>query len=228
MKIIAEISGNHGGYLEKACELIEVAAQCGCDYAKFQYYAPREMYDLENAPTYARLAVPREWLHTLFDTASKCSIGLFASVFSSDGVSDLLEYSPPYFKLASPQSTWLPTVVYKEIVETVPAATPIIFSADERDVSRMLQAIVYRANVDVSLYCPPGHPPSITDHDFEEFRDFGYDGLSDHTPDLQVPLAFAQAGADMIEKHLKLDDNCVDAAFSASPDTMARLCEILR
>lgn len=225
MNIIAEISGNHGGYLDKACELIEVAAECGCDYAKFQYYHPREMYDAENERLYSRLAIPRDWLGTLFDAAGRSGIGLFASVFSSDGVADLVEYSPPYFKIASPQSTWLPTRAYKEIVKAVPESTPIIFSADERDGARMLSIV--RPHRYIKLYCPLGHPPKITDDNYAEFLDFCYDGFSDHTSDLTAPLAFAMAGAEWIEKHLKLDGNCVDAAFSASPDTMARLCEIL-
>ena len=75
-----------------------------------------------------------------------------------------------------------------------------------------------------SLYCPPGHPQAITDDDFL----IPYNGFSDHTPDLMAPLAFAQAGARMIEKHLKLDDNCVDAAFSATPQTMAALCRLTK
>ena len=226
MKIVAEISGNHGGYRDKACELIEVAAKCGCDYAKFQYYHPREMYDHENEALYTRLAIPREWLSTLFDAANDCSLGLFASVFSADGVSDLLEFSPPYFKIASPQSTWLPAPVYREIVEMVPASTAIIYSADWRDRERMLDIIQPHANL--SLFCPPGHPSTVTDGDLYDFCDSGYNGLSDHTSGLGLPLAFAAAGATMIEKHLKLDDNCVDAAFSANSHTMAALCELLK
>ena len=226
MKIVAEISGNHGGFIEKARELIQVAALCGCDYAKFQYYNPRDMYDLENAALYSRLAVPREWLHDLFDTAERAGIGLFASVFSSDGVSDLLEFSPPYFKLASPQSTWLPTVVYKEIIETIPADTNVIFSADELDLDRMANIVGSRG---LPLYCPPGHPPTITDTSLIESVDYHcFHGFSDHTPDLLAPLAFAQTGMSMIEKHLRLDDNCVDAAFSATPQTMAALCRLTK
>src|ERR1019366_9472764 len=99
MKIIADISGNHGGYLEKACELIEVVAKCGCDYAKFQYYSPREMFDSANEALYARLMVPHNWIDVMFDTARDNNIGLFASVFSGCGVDDLVEFTPPYFKI---------------------------------------------------------------------------------------------------------------------------------
>ena len=226
MKIIADISGNHGGFLEKACELIKVAAECGCDYAKFQYYAPRDMYDHGNESTYAKLMVPFSWVDVLFDTARAAGIDCFASVFSGDCVSDLVEFTPPYFKIASPQSTWLPTIVYKEIVEHVPAHIPIIFSADCRDKHRM--DVIIGDHDRVVLYCPRGHPPNLTHEDFHEFIEGFYDGYSDHSPGLEAPLAFAAAGAKYIEKHLKLDDNCVDAAFAAAPETMKTLCRILK
>ena len=226
MKIIADISGNHGGFLEKACELIEVAADCGCDYAKFQYYSPREMFDSGNEALYAKLMVPHNWIDVLFDTARDSGIGLFASVFSGDSVSDLVEFAPPYFKIASPQSTWLPKIVYKEIVESVPATTPIIFSTDSRDYRKM--ADVIGDHEAFGLYCPAGHPPILRDADFDAFWSGAYDGLSDHSSGLEAPLAFARVGATIIEKHLKLDDNCVDAAFSATPQTMANLCRILK
>ena len=108
----------------------------------------------------------------------------------------------------------------------VPASTAIIYSADWRDRERMLDIILPHENL--SLFCPPGHPPVVTDGDLYDFCDSGYNGLSDHTSGLGLPLAFAAAGATMIEKHLKLDDNCVDAAFSADPSTMAALCELLK
>lgn len=223
MLIVAEISGNHGGYLDKALELIKAAASCGCDYAKFQYYSPSGMYasSEEDLELYHRLAVPYNWLTSMFACAHDGNIGLFASVFDVELVPHLIPFQPDYWKLASPQSTWLPEVVYRDIVGLLPAKD-IIFSADSRDIDRMRKIVPYGR----AMYCPPGHPPYITDRDFEEFGD--YWGFSDHTPDLQAPLAFAAAGAKMIEKHLKLDDSCVDAAFSADTLTMKRLCQLLK
>ena len=226
MLIVADISGNHGGYLPKALELIQWAAECGCDYAKFQYYSPERMYasSEEDLELYHRLAVPHDWLTPMFDCAHANNIGLFASIFDTELLAHLIPYMPDVWKVASPQSTWLPEGVYRGILEGVPPTRKkdIVFSADARDIDRM-QKIFPEGR---ALYCPPDHPSFVTDMDFEEFGD--YWGFSDHTPDLQAPLAFAAAGAKMIEKHLKLDDNCVDADFSADVPTMRRLCQLLK
>ena len=107
MIIVAEIGGNHGGHLDKALELIITASRCGCDYAKFQYYRPGDMYatSKEETDAYFRYHVSHDWLTPMFNCADANNIGLFASVFSVDGVKDLISFEPDYWKLASPQST---------------------------------------------------------------------------------------------------------------------------
>ena len=226
MIIIADISGNHGGHLTKAKELIQEAARCGCDFAKFQYYHPGDMYATSKAEMdlYRELAVPHAWLGPLFDCASSHSIRLFASVFSVDGLMELLPFSPHYFKFASPLSTWLPHWVYEGMAEAASEAhIPIIASTDENS-----RAKVQGLYPDFLFFCPPAHPYTVTDHDLCLFHQGDYNGFSDHSPSLGAPLAFAGVGAQFIEKHLKLDDNCVDAAFSATPATMGKLCQILK
>ena len=224
MIIVADISGNHGGHLDKALELIVTAARCGCDYAKFQYYRPGDMYatSKEETDLYFQLHVSHDWLVPMFDCANTNNIGLFASIFSVECVQELIPFDPDYWKLASPQSTWLPESVLLGIVAAIPNPKDIIISADRRDLDRM-HKIAPKAR---ALYCPPGHPPDITDMDFEEIGE--YYGFSDHTPDLITPLAFAAAKVQMIEKHLKVDDNCVDAEFSADASTMRELCRRLK
>ena len=220
IEIVAEISGNHGGNPNRACDLIYEAAGAGCDYAKFQYYRPEDMPDRhegDNDAMYRKLMVPDEWLPTLFDCAKWNCIGLFASVFSVRAVHELLKYDVPYIKLASPDSTPLPLETVDAIIDAVPADVEIIASGRHGlDFSFLPKA----------LYCPLGHPPTITEVDFSEFRRHNFWGFSDHTPGVRTPLAFIRAGAEMIEKHLKLDDDCVDAAFSADPQTMKLLCRL--
>ena len=228
MKIIADISGNHGGYLEKAVELIYTAAECGCHYAKFQYYTPREMYANEPSKAlYEQLHVPFEWLDSLFGAATRTGIGLFASVFSADAVGDLLPYDPDYYKIASPKSTWLPKSTYAAIAKAVPADRGLLISACGRDMHDMWHHTGLFKGARNFLYCPVGHPQHIGDADIDEFYKRGFYGFSDHTPGLIAPLALAAAGANMIEKHLKLDDDCIDAHFSADARTMATLVEHL-
>ena len=46
--IIAEIGGNHDGDIEKAFLMIEKAAECGADCAKFQIFKTEELFDKES------------------------------------------------------------------------------------------------------------------------------------------------------------------------------------
>ncbi len=219
VEIVAEISGNHGGHILKAHELIYEAAECGCDYAKFQYYWPPDMPDYEdNKEMYEKLYVSDEWLPDLFEMAKECSIGLFASVFSVRAAKEILKFDVPYLKLASPESTPLAQEVYSDICVLAPPGVEVIWSGRGRAPHTLYK----------TLYCPEGHPPTITWNHFFEFRAGNYWGFSDHTPGIRAPLAFIRAGAKMIEKHLKLegDNDCVDAAFSADPKTMQLLCNL--
>lgn len=226
VEIVAEISGNHGGDLIKALKLIQWAASAGCQYAKFQYYRPEDMpdrYEGDNDAMYRKLAVPDEWLPDLFYTARRSGIGLFASVFSARAVHELLKYDTPYIKIASPESTRLSLEVYHAIARAVPTDRTLIVSGGARDWDQVTQLTSF------PMYCPPGHPPVICENDFRYFtlaRPARRVGFSDHTPGYHTALKFISAGATMVEKHFKIDDDCVDAAFSADYDTMRQLSRI--
>ena len=235
VEIVAEVSGNHDGSMEKMLRLIYEAADGanhgmdGCDYVKFQYYRPEDMpdcHDGDNLEMYCKLAVPDHWLPMMFAAAKTLKIGLFASVFSDMAAKELLKYDVPYIKIASPESTRLPMETYKEIVRAIPRHIGLLVSSGLKDWSAMTVLDGLR------IQCPPGHPPS--DRDIWEYlrlydRDYHY-GFSDHTSGIQVPLAFIRRGARMIEKHFKLEGDvcCVDANFSADPATMRQLCKLAR
>ena len=55
-------------------------------------------------------------------------------------------------------------------------------------------------------------------------------GQSDHTNDIVVPLYAIAAGAQIIEKHFKVDNNfdCIDAAVSITENQMKKLVEETR
>ncbi len=224
VEMVAEISGNHGGDLFKARELIIEAANAGCDYAKFQFFRPAEMPDYEdNAEMYEKLYVRSEWLPPLFEIAKDCSIGLFASVFSLRAAEELLQYDVPYVKLAAPESTRLDSWLYCAIADLVfKTTTRLIVSG----------SLSPRGRLPASrrLYCPSGHPPVLSQKEKEEYLyEPYYDGLSDHTPGIADPLWFCDhPKTRMIEKHFKLenDNDCIDAAFSADPKTMKLLCRL--
>jgi sialic acid synthase SpsE len=218
VEIVAEISGNHGGSLSKAKRMIAAAGACDCDYAKFQFYRPEDMPDRhegDNDAMYRRLMVPDEWLPELFDQARRSCIGLFASVFSVRAVETLLKFDVPYIKIASPESTRLPMKIY-EAIDEARGEVDLIVSSGLEDAESLRHLGGYR------MFCPPGYPPKSVD-----FGDWHWDGFSDHSPGIERPLrVLRQQAVHMIEKHFKIDNDCVDAAFSADPPTMELLCKL--
>ncbi len=227
VEIVAEISGNHDGVLSKVLALIWEAQKCGCDYAKFQFYHPLDMPDyLEHQKIYEKLAISDEWLPQMFACAQSVGIGLFASVFSPKGAREILKYDSPYVKIASPDSTRLAPETYRMIVATIPATRVVIVSSDFKDRRDMWYTLGPGEYGLLRMYCPPGHPPNISRSNLDEFSLHGIEGFSDHTSGIEVPLAFIRRGAQMIEKHFKLNDDCIDADFSADPKTMKLLCRL--
>lgn len=119
--VIAEVGINHNGSIEIAKKLIDMAAEAGCDFVKFQ----KRTIDLVYSPE--QLAMPREspWGTTQreqkegleFGEAeydkidSYCKekgIGWFASAWDIESLKFLRKYDLPYNKVASAMLTHLP------------------------------------------------------------------------------------------------------------------------
>ena len=77
--IIAEAGSNHGGKIEQALQLIDVAVEAGADAVKFQIYSADTLYS-ENTPAFSiiqSIETPRAWLSQLFGYAQKKGINHF-------------------------------------------------------------------------------------------------------------------------------------------------------
>lgn len=220
--IIAELSGNAAGDLPKALKMIEVAKDCGCDAVKIQTYKPEDMQDPDNNDLYEKCRIPGDWYPHLFQAAKHLGIPLFSSVFHPWAVAFLEKFKCPAYKIASPESTRLTN--YWDLACAIRSThKTFIASSGRRDMD-------YVGNLaPIVLYCIAGYPAKIDDSDFEFFGRMPAiktKGFSDHTADIQASLAMIAAGARLIEKHFKLDDDCVDAAFSLNPQQMKLLCDI--
>jgi N,N'-diacetyllegionaminate synthase len=89
----------------------------------------------------------------------------------------------------------------------------------------------YHANV-ILLHCVAQYPARIEDANLRAIGAFQEScklvGLSDHTPGIETAIAATALGAVMIEKHFKLDDDCIDAAYSLDPEQFAAMCKAVR
>lgn len=58
------------------------------------------------------------------------------------------------------------------------------------------------------LYCVPQYPPKHDEMHLEIIREKGFEGFSDHNPDIESALAAIAYRAKIIEKHVILDPRC--------------------
>ncbi|QBG35215.1 pseudaminic acid synthase [Litorilituus sediminis] len=245
--IIAELSANHNGKIDKALKAIEVAAQCGADAVKIQSYTADTMtidcdkddfqvkgglwdgyklYDL-----YQWAQTPFEWHQQLFAKAKEVGITLFSTPFDESAV-DLLEaLDAPAYKLASFEITDLPLI--KRIAQT---GKPMIISTGMANLEEITDAINTAKDNGckelVVLHCISAYPAPFEQANLATIADIAkrFDviaGLSDHTLGTVVSVTSIALGASLIEKHFTLDrnDKGPDAEFSLEPDELKRLVE---
>ncbi len=115
--IIAELSANHGGDIERAKYSIKAAKESGASAVKIQTYTPDTMtlncqkedflineglwkgYNLYKL--YEEAYTPYEWHKELFDYARKINITIFSTPFDETAVDLLENLNTPAFKIAS-------------------------------------------------------------------------------------------------------------------------------
>lgn len=245
MKIVAELSANHLGSLERAIALVEEAARAGADAVKLQTFTPEQMAEpgirIETGPwagrelleLYREAHTPREWHRPLFDVAKINGIDAFSSVFHPDDVEFLETLGCQTYKIASFELT--DTALIASAAKT---GKPIVISTGMAMEAEMLRGASAAwdagcTNLTV-LKCTSGYPAPVSEMNLATMNDmrrfFSRVGLSDHTLGIAVPVAAVALGATMIEKHLTLSraDGGPDAAFSLEPLEFAEMVRACR
>lgn len=236
--IIAEMSGNHGGSLEGALEVVRAAKKTGADAVKLQTYTPDTITLNSDKPDflipstnpwqshnnlyslYQKAYTPWEWHAPLFAEAKKLGIEIFSSPFDESAVELLESLGAPAYKIASPEITHIPLL--ERVART---GKPVIVStgtAELPDIELAVRTIRACGNDQIVLLkCTasyPAPPESIHLRTIPDMaRQFScVTGLSDHTLGIGVPVASVALGAAMIEKHfiLSKDVDSVDGFFS--------------
>lgn len=221
MEIIVEIGQNHNGDMELACELINMAKECGAHVAKFQLFDTDTVFRRENNMWYdynVRAQITREQLCLLDEECKKVDIEFMASVFDVERVKWLEEIGVKRYKIAS-RSVYDEELV-NAIVET---GKPIIMSLGHWQGTEFPK-INSISHVDF-LYCISEYP---TDLDCLKLKsvDFSkYAGFSDHTVGLTAAIAAISLGARIIEKHFTADKTLYgpDHSCSMTPEELRRL-----
>ena len=248
--LIAEISANHNGELDKAMALIDAAKEAGADAVKLQTYTKDTMTIDYDGPGFIiegglwkgkKLYDLYEWAHTpwswhgpLFRRAHENDLHIFSTPFDTTAIAFLRQFDPPAYKVASFEATDIPLLqaIARE-GKPVILSTGMTTRAEVRDSVSALRAAGCRGLV--LLHCVSGYPTDPSDSHLATIPDltaaFGcVIGLSDHTLGTAVAVASIALGASVIEKHITLDraDGGPDATFSLEPKEFARLVEDCR
>ena len=244
--IIAELSANHNGDINRAFKILEEAKKAGasavklqsytadtitmnCDYEDFQIHGGlwdgQTLYQL-----YQKAHLPWEWHKPLFDKAKELGITIFSSPFDNSAVDMLEDLGAPAYKIASFEAIDLPLIEY--VAKT---GKPMIISTGMANEEEIREAIdtAHNAGCDqlVVLHCVSGYPAPASEYNLATIPDmakkFGVlTGLSDHTIDNTTAITSIAFGACIIEKHVTLnrDGGGPDDSFSLEPEELSQLC----
>ena len=245
--IIAELSGNHNGNINRALDLIDAASDAGANAVKLQTYtantitinsdrpefviksglwAGRNLYEL-----YSEASTPWDWHQRLFKHAKEKNIHCFSSPFDPSAVDFLDKLSSPAFKISSFELVDLPL-----IEKAASKGKPLIMSTGVADFNEISEACETAKNAGAIgyalLHCISDYPAQPKDMRLSTIKELGKHfnvpiGLSDHTLGSTMAVASIALGATIIEKHitLKRSDGGPDASFSLEPQEFRELVE---
>jgi len=241
------MSGNHNQSLERALEIVEVAAKTGAHALKIQTYTPDTMtLDLDEREfhisdpkslwagtslykLYGQAYTPWEWHKPIFDRARELGIIAFSTPFDDTAVDLLESLNVPCYKIASFENTDLPLI--RRVAAT---GKPMIISTGMATVAELDETVRAAREAGckdlVLLKCTSTYPATAANTNIltiPHLRElFGCEvGLSDHTMGVGVSVASVALGATVVEKHFTLNraDGGVDSSFSMEPGEMAQL-----
>ncbi len=245
--IIAELSANHNGDIQRAFQIMEEAKKAGADAIKLQTYThdtitmdcDSEEFQIRGGlwdgqtlyELYKGAHMPWEWHEPLFERAKQLDITIFSSPFDFTAVDLLESLDAPAYKIASFELIDLPLI--KRVAQT---GKPMIMStgmANEQEIAEAIQTARDNGCKElVVLHCVSGYPAPADQYNLRTIADIAqrFDvlaGLSDHTIDNATAVASVALGACLIEKHVTMDRNGggADDSFSLEPHELQALCK---
>lgn len=248
--IIAEMSANHAGSLDRAKDIIHAAKDAGADCIKIQTYTPdtltidcsNQYFQVRNGTwegenlysLYGKAFTPWEWQKELKEEADKVGIDFFSTPFDKTAVDFLEELGVEFYKIASFEMVDLPLIEY-----VASKGKPIIMSTGMgslEEIKEAVQCVHGAGNNNLALLkCSSAYPAISDDMHLKTIVDMKNRfqipiGLSDHSMGSLGATAAVALGANIIEKHfcISRDIENPDASFSMTKDEFAQMVQDVR
>ncbi len=237
--IIAEAGVNHNGSITMAKKMIDVAADAGVDYVKFQTFkasnlvtkfATRADYQQQNMEDNDNLQytmlkqlelLPEQHIE-LIEYCKVKGVKFFSTAFDFDSVDFLASLHLGLWKIPSGEITNYPYL--KKIASF---HEPVILSTGMSTLEEIEAAMgvligngLQKEQITV-LHCNTEYPTPMCDVNLSAMSEMRRQlavsiGYSDHTQGIEVPIAAVALGAEVIEKHFTLDRNLPGPDHKAS------------
>ncbi len=236
--IVAEVNSSHNGDMETAKEMIEAAANAGCNCVKFQSWSAETLY---SKSYYKKNPIAKRFVNKfslnenqLLELAQYClskGVAFSSTPYSEKEVDFLVEAAKaPFIKIASMELNNYPFLEY-----IAHKGVPIVLSTgmgDAEEIRKAVETIENAGNTQICLlHCIsiyPAEPSTINLKNIiglqNEFPNYPI-GFSDHSLGTEMAAAAIALGACLIEKHLTLDKTKIgmDNQMATEPEEMSEL-----
>ena len=236
--VVAEVNSSHNGDVDVARQMIDAAADAGCDCVKFQSWSAESLYSTsyykENPISkriVSKFSLSPADLKGLAGYCREKGLDFSSTPYSRAEVDFLLDdCAAPFVKIASMDSNNLPYLRY-----IARKGAPIVLSTGMSsldEIKRAVDTIVDAGNQQICLlHCISLYPPELDTIHLnnilglrEAFPELPI-GFSDHSHGVEMAVAATALGAALIEKHLTLDSKKIgmDNQMATEPEEMKRM-----
>lgn len=251
--IIAEAGVNHNGDIKVAKKLIDVAADAGVDYVKFQTFkasslvskkAKKAEYQLKNTEKFdetqfnmlKKLELSKNNHLDLIEYCHEKAVKFFSTAFDLKSLEFLKKIGLEIVKIPSGEITNLPYLrlaskLFKKVIISTGMAN---LNEIEDCLNVFLNEGISKKNITI-LHCNTEYPTKMEEVNLKAMNNIKKKfnvsiGYSDHTLGIEVPIAAVALGASVIEKHFTLNraSKGPDHAASLEPNELKKMVFSIR
>ena len=253
VKFIAEAGINHNGSLKRAFKLIDLAAEAGADYVKFQVansniisrYAPKAKYQIKSSKNSKETQhemikkIELNWDKINLRLKKHCKkkdIKFLTSAFTLEDVRKVKKLNTEILKIASGEITNFPLLklIGKINKKTILSTGMSSFREIDYAVKVLRKSGLKNKNL-IIMQCTTAYPTPIEELNLNSILEFKKRykvdvGLSDHSLGTLAPIAAIGLGARYVEKHFTISKklNGPDHKASLSPFELKKLIKDIR